>query len=332
VAWGDNSQGQCNVPALPAGLTYVEIATGHFYTAARRSDGSIVAWGGNTCGVCNVSTLPPGLTYVGIAASKYHTAARRSDGSVVAWGCNAGGQCNVPTLPAGLTYVEVAAGGSYISGSGHTVARRSDGSVVAWGDNTYGQCDVPVLPPGLTYVELSARDDRTVARVGSMFAITSFCFGDGSGAACPCGNSGMTGHGCENSGGTGGAVLSGTGTANLSADSVQLTSSGERPNALSIFLQGNVQIAPVHFGDGLRCTGGALKRLFVKSASGGLVTAPQSGDPSVSARSAALGDPIPLGATREYQVYYRDSNASFCPNPQGGSFNVSNAIAIAWGS
>ena len=28
VAWGDNAYGQCNVPALPAGLTYVEVAAG----------------------------------------------------------------------------------------------------------------------------------------------------------------------------------------------------------------------------------------------------------------------------------------------------------------
>ena len=28
VAWGDNFYGQCNVPALPAGLTYVEVAAG----------------------------------------------------------------------------------------------------------------------------------------------------------------------------------------------------------------------------------------------------------------------------------------------------------------
>ena len=28
VAWGDNWYGQCNVPALPSGLTYVEVAGG----------------------------------------------------------------------------------------------------------------------------------------------------------------------------------------------------------------------------------------------------------------------------------------------------------------
>jgi hypothetical protein len=88
----------------------------------------------------------------------------------------------------------------------------------------------------------------------------------------------------------------------------------------------------VSYGDGLRCTGGVLKRLYAKNASGGVVTAPQAGDPSVSARSAALGDPIPMGATRNYQVFYRDPNASFCPNPPGSTFNVSNAVAVVWGS
>ena len=158
VAWGDNDYGQCNVPALPAGLTYVEVAAGDCHTVARRSDGSVVAWGCNGDGQCNVPALPAGLTYVEVAAGGCHTVARRSDGSVVAWGDNNYGQCNVPALPAGLTYVEVAAGGC------HTVARRSDGSVVAWGYNGYGQCNVPALPAGLTYVEVAAGSGHTVAR------------------------------------------------------------------------------------------------------------------------------------------------------------------------
>ena len=200
VAWGDNYYGQCNVPALPVGLTYVEVAAGGTHTVARRSDGSVVAWGSNDYGQCNVPALPVGLTYVEVAAGTDHTVARRSDGSVVAWGDNSYGQCNVPALPAGLTYVEVAAGGWSHGGASerrlrrrvggqrlrpvqrsgasgrahlrrgrggrrfHTVARRSDGSVVAWGSNTYGQCNVPPLPSGLTYVEIAAGDGHTVAR------------------------------------------------------------------------------------------------------------------------------------------------------------------------
>jgi hypothetical protein len=122
-----------------------------------------------------------------------------------------------------------------------------------------------------------------------------------------------------------------SGIASLSADAVQFISAGELPSALSIVLQGSTAIDPVSYGDGLRCAGGELKRLYVKSAIGGVVFAPQAGDPSVSARSASLGATIPLGATREYQVYYRDPNGSFCPAPFGSTFNVSSAIAVAWG-
>jgi hypothetical protein len=109
---------------------------------------------------------------------------------------------------------------------------------------------------------------------------------------------------------------------------VELTSSSELLTALSIVFQGTTAITPVIFGDGLRCAGGPLKRLYTKPAIGGSITAPQAGDPSISVRSATLGGPIQLGATRTYQVYYLDPNLVFCP----GGFNVSNAIAIAWGS
>ena len=165
---------------------------------------------------------------------------------------------------------------------------------------------------------------------GTAGAFDAFCFGDGNTVACPCGNSGAPEHGCENSSTTGGAILIATGVARLSADTVRFTSSGEKPTALSIFLQGSTAIAAVAYGDGLRCTGGTLKRLYAKSAVAGVVFAPQQGDLSVSARSAFLNATIPLGATREYQVYYRD-NAAFCDSPQGSNFNVSNGILVAWG-
>jgi alpha-tubulin suppressor-like RCC1 family protein len=158
VAWGTNDHGQCNVPLLPPGLSFVEVATGYQHTVARRSDGSVVAWGRNDAAQCNVPALPPGLTYVEVAAGLAHTAARRSDGSLVAWGLNNWGQCNVPMLPPGLSFVEVA------TGYGFSVGRRSDGSMVAWGDNYYGQCNVPDLPPGLTYVEVDAGRYHALAR------------------------------------------------------------------------------------------------------------------------------------------------------------------------
>ena len=156
------------------------------------------------------------------------------------------------------------------------------------------------------------------------------CAGDGSLAtACPCGNFGLPGRGCDNSAATGGAQLGGSGT--LAPDTVVLTSDGELPTALSIFLQGDVPIANgVVFGDGVRCVGGVLKRIAVVGAVGGVASYPGPGDPGIRAVSASLGDPIPSGATRHYQVYYRDPVLGFCPNPPGNSWNVSNGFRIVW--
>ncbi|MBK7643325.1 MAG: hypothetical protein IPJ19_09770 [Planctomycetes bacterium] len=166
-------------------------------------------------------------------------------------------------------------------------------------------------------------------------AFENFCFGDGGLAtACPCSNSGMPERGCQNSWLTGGAQLVASGS--TSPDTIHLTSIKEPPFVLSVFLQGNALVqGGVPFGDGVRCVGGSLRRLYVKFASNNLgadgdATAPATGDLSISAQSAALGDAIPSGATRYYQVYYRDPTLSFCPSPTGNSWNVSSAVAITW--
>jgi hypothetical protein len=157
----------------------------------------------------------------------------------------------------------------------------------------------------------------------------TLCFGDGTQATpCPCNNSGAPGRGCQNSAGTGGAHLTASGATN--PDTVVLHSSGELPNSLTIFLQGSTAIAPLAFGDGLRCAGGLLKRLYLESASGGSADAPGAGDPSITSRSASLGDTILPGQSRWYQAYYRDSSATFCPAPTGNTYNISNAVQVNW--
>ncbi|MFM7281750.1 MAG: hypothetical protein ACKO32_08230 [Planctomycetia bacterium] len=159
----------------------------------------------------------------------------------------------------------------------------------------------------------------------------SFCFGNGSLGNCPCANnSSDAGRGCLNSVSLS-AQLSDGGVASLSNDTLVFTSSGEPGTALSIFLQGTAQLAnPAPFGDGLRCTGGTLKRLYVKAAVNGVARAPLAGDASVSAQSSALGDPLTAGARRYVQVYYRDANANFCPAPQGSTFNISSGLILDW--
>jgi len=174
-------------------------------------------------------------------------------------------------------------------------------------------------------------DLKGIAVVPSVPVIEPFCFGDGSAIACPCGNNGAPGRGCENSASTGGAVLDATGSTRVSTDTVVLTASGELASALTIFFSGTTAIAHTNFGDGLRCTGGHLSRLYVKSAVLGVTTAPGPGDPSITARMIGLGHPISGGETRNYQVYYRDNVESFCPDNVGNRFNVTSGIRVRWG-
>jgi hypothetical protein len=62
VAWGENFSGQCDVPPLPNGLKYIDIAAGHMFSVARRSDGSVVGWGDNQRFQREAPVLPPGMT------------------------------------------------------------------------------------------------------------------------------------------------------------------------------------------------------------------------------------------------------------------------------
>jgi hypothetical protein len=232
------------------------------------------------------------------------------------------------------------AGGDFVSIGGVDAA-----SLARWDGSTWSAVGGPdaVTGAALAFAAFDDGSDGDVdLYVGGEFrepgvfvarwegcGVQPFCFGDGSAAPCPCANTGLTGRGCDNSVGTGGALLAASGSA--TSDTLALTQSGELAGSLSIYLQGSSALAsPVPFGDGLRCVGGTLKRLYVKNASGGGVTAPQVGDPSIRAVSAALGDPIAPGSVRLYQVYYRDPDLGFCTAPRGNSFNVGNALRVTW--
>ncbi len=151
--------------------------------------------------------------------------------------------------------------------------------------------------------------------------------------ACPCANPPAgAGRGCDNSSATGGAVLAASGAAYLSSDHLLFTTSGEKPSATSIVLQGSASLASgAVFGQGVRCAGGTLHRLYTKTAAGGSIVAPDAsaGDPSISARSAALGDVLASGQSRWYLVYYRD------PIVLGGcaitsTFNATQTGEVRW--
>ena len=160
-AWGNNDDGQCNVPD---GLSNaVQVCAGvNNNSMALRADGTVIAWGYNGYGQ---NTVPPDLTNaVAVASGNYHCLALKADGTVTAWGYNGSGQRDVPE---GLLDVVAIAAGYY-----NSVALKADGSVVVWGYNGHGQCDPQ---PGLTnavaiaagqYHIAALRSDGTVAAWG----------------------------------------------------------------------------------------------------------------------------------------------------------------------
>lgn len=151
---------------------------------------------------------------------------------------------------------------------------------------------------------------------------TAQCFGDGSGGACPCGNTGGAGRGCRNQAFSAGAKLEATGIASVSADSVVLRASGTTPTQTGLFFQGTTAVnagqgAP--FGDGLLCVGGSIVRLQVRNAS--------LFGTALSSVSLAAEGGLAAGQTRRYQWWYRDTVSSPC----GSAFNLSNSLSLTWG-
>ena len=148
VAWGRNTDGQCDVPSIQPGKQFVEVAAGYPRRAHQRRDRDRV--GAELRRAMQRARPADNTTYKGIAAGMKHTVARRSDNKIKAWGSNTFGQCDAPITPSGLFTAEVAAG------QFHSLARFGNGEAVAWGSNSDGQCDIPALPSGVKYAQPTA--------------------------------------------------------------------------------------------------------------------------------------------------------------------------------
>ena len=104
-----------------------------------------------------------------------------------------------------------------------------------------------------------------------------------------------------------------------------LSTNGVLPSAPCIYLRGAMFAAAARWrrrapSANLCASRSECRRRFVE------LSGPN--DPSVSARSAALGDPIPHGSFRYYQVAYRDADPGYCR--PAATFNASNAVMVAW--
>lgn len=155
-------------------------------------------------------------------------------------------------------------------------------------------------------------------------AYGAYCFGDGSGTACPCGNIGAGPRGCANSTHPLGASLQGSGDASIAGDTLTLQGSGMPEGGPVLYFQGTQAVNAgmgVTFGDGLRCVGGTVTRLGTKINSAGASTYPAPGDEPISTRGHVTSP-----STRTYQVWYRNV-ATFCT---ADPFNLSNGLHVSW--
>ena len=143
-----------------------------------------------------------------------------------------------------------------------------------------------------------------------------FCSGDGTAAPCPCGNSGAPDHGCAN-GDNSSAHLRCSGTTSVAAASLFFNATWLTPGEPALLYSGVNRIQSgqgVLFGDGLRCTGGAVVRLGVQFSNpiGEAFWAPEL--------------PWPPGTERHFQVWYRNTPAPAC----GSGFNLSNGYTVVF--
>jgi hypothetical protein len=148
----------------------------------------------------------------------------------------------------------------------------------------------------------------------------AFCFGDGSGGMCPCGNSGAADEGCANSVGVG-ARLSSHGSVSITNDDLGLHGDQMVPGKLALLFAGRTALgggSGFLFGDGFRCAGGGVVRLGTEVVDG-------SGTATWGPGLGVLGG-WNAGDTRRFQVWYQDTAASSC----GWAFNTSHALELTF--
>lgn len=155
---------------------------------------------------------------------------------------------------------------------------------------------------------------------GGDFSGFEYCFGDGSGTACPCQNAGVFGTGCRGSHGLG-ARLVALGDPSVTQGDWRMVVDQLPASTIGLFLVGTQSAnggAGLVLSDGLLCIAGTLVRAEVRSAT-------PFGVATSSLTYSSLG-PLGAGTTRYYQFWYRDAAGMSC----GALANLSNGWEVTW--
>jgi len=161
-------------------------------------------------------------------------------------------------------------------------------------------------------------DDFGINPAGPQPVGTAGCFGDGSGTACPCGNTGGAGEGCQNSS-LSGSTLSAVGSGNANDDDLTFSGANLLPGQPALLFNGDNAINGgngIVFGDGLRCVGQNVVRLGVRVPD---VNGDASWGPQHPNKNWNNGD------TKHFQTWYRDP-----AGPCGTGFNLGNRVSITF--
>jgi len=200
------------------------------------------------------------------------------------------------------------------------LALHSDGTIDAWGWDDFGT--VSGAPTAVGYSQVAAGVMLSLALRAENTG-SAYCFGDGTGTACPCGANGNPGEGCANTGGVGGATLTATGSAYINDETLQFHVVGVPGTKPGLILRAANQLngglgAPI--GDGLLCVFGSMARSDVQETLGGATTFSDF-------KGSPFGDwSFGAGVPTNYQFWYRDSSNT-C---SGWGFNLSNAWTVTW--
>ncbi len=209
-----------------------------------------------------------------------------------------------------------------------TSASSPNSTVLAVRDFGDGSATAPALYIGGRFDTVGATPSPNFAKLFDPCDAetgVAFCLGDGIATTCPCGNVGLplVAEGCTNATGAGGGLVA-VGRPWLSDDTVVLRATGLQNRPL-LFFQGTAKIAGgagTAFGDGLRCAGGTVRRIAVRTSSNGDSVYPEGAEASVSA-AGLVTTPGP----RYYQAWYRDPAPGYCTP---STFNTTNGLEIAW--
>jgi trimeric autotransporter adhesin len=183
---GDGTDQSKNIPTqIGSANNWKDIAVGHYYVLALKTDGTLWAWGGNIWGQLGIGTsgdseLRNTPTQVGtsndwknIATGNGHSLAIKTNGTLWAWGNN-----NLSQLGDGTTLnrnapIQIGAANDWKSISGgddFTLALKTNGTLWAWGNNAWGQLGIGDKVSKTTPVQVGMANDWKSIDAASSFS------------------------------------------------------------------------------------------------------------------------------------------------------------------